>query len=61
MTAKDLACYRTNYDPKGWEKIWAMDGHRNAPGGAIYAIKALCDEVEQLNKRLEKMAALCAP
>ena len=48
----DIATYRINYDLAGWQKIADEQGHLCAPFGAILAVNALCDEVEELRQIL---------
>ena len=51
MTKKDIQCYRTNYDKKGWKKFAESNGVcLTLPLGVLDAVDALCSEIERLNK-----------
>lgn len=54
MTKDDLDCYRTNYDKKGWMKYANDNGFVTMPLGVLDAVKALCDEVERLQRKVDR-------
>ena len=52
MTQADINCYRVNYNIEEWEENRMSrdpEGWITLPFGVLYAVRALCDEVERLN------------
>jgi len=48
----DLECLKINYDVDGWKTISEREGnHCIVPLGAVYAIRSLIEEVEQLRAK----------
>ena len=61
MSDDDIATYRANYDCAAWERITQGWRLHVAPPGAILAINALCDEVEQLREDAERWRWVIQP
>lgn len=57
-----LKCYRINYQPEPYAR-WAAKLGSDAvvPLGAVYAIDALCNEVDRLNARIRELEAAQRP
>ena len=48
MKRDDIACYRANYDKKGWLKYADKQGFVYLPAGILDAVRCLCNEVERM-------------
>lgn len=56
IEAEDILIYRENYEPTYYERAAAKMGSQLVvPLGAVWAIRALCDEVERLNARVREL------
>lgn len=54
ITKDDIATYRATYPPKYWEqKAKELGFHCSSPLGAVFAVNALCDAYEALERELE--------
>lgn len=48
ITKEHIETYRINYQPEAWKEYSKSHGHCCVALGAVYAIEALCQEVEKL-------------
>ena len=60
MTKDDIATYRATYPREYWEKkAKEHNFHCVAPLGAVFAINALCDAYEEIEKQRDELLAAC--
>lgn len=60
MTKDDIATYRVTYPRAYWEKkAKEQNFHCVAPLGAVFAVNALCDAYEEIEKQRDELLAAC--